>query len=128
TGWSLAFIIGFGPIYWLPGVPEVLVPSLKIAGLALFAGALLLNNAFRFPRHLSAPMFVLVGAAIISSVYHGDTFFTNALVLSIIAALAYTVAANDTALEMDVYIERGVLLFALFAVLVIIDAVRGGVT
>lgn len=127
-GWALAVSIGFGPIYWLPDVPDALVFNIKAAAMTLFAAIFVMNGGFRLPDRLFAGLFIFSLIAAISSAYHGDTFFLNALTLSAIAIFAGTVALSSAATSIWKYVEWGVLIFAVFAGLVIIDGLRGGVT
>lgn len=126
-GWSLALSIGFGPIYWLPGVPNVAILGVKVAALLTFIGSVLWGNAPQFAGKYVAPLLVLIWAGTMSSIYHEDAFVVNAVVLSLIVIIAGIVTIADHQIVVWKYVERGVKIFTIFALLVILDAVRGGV-
>ena len=125
-GWALAISIGFGPIYWFPGVPEVTVVAVKAVALTLFAVSFLASNSFKFPARYMGALALLVCAAAMSSIYHEDLFVLDAMTLAAIVIFAGAVSLSDSRMAMWKYVERGVLIFATFAALVIVDGVRGG--
>lgn len=124
--WGLAVIFGLGPIYWFPGVPQVAITAAKIAALTTFVVALLFNNPFRTRERLAVPLVILLWAATISSLYHGDAYVFNAVALAGIAVVAAVAALNDAQQALWKSLEKGVLIFTFFALVVIFDGLTGG--
>lgn len=126
----LTIFLIFGPIYWLPGVPSVVLLFLKAGAFGLFL--LLPYLSFRYeiyavPKFLPLCLVLAVCLAAPSAVVHLNFDFLDYFLISFLVVLGYSLAARyglDVIFSVLFFV---VVAFSVICLVVVFDFFLGGV-
>ena len=132
--WCLSIYLGMAPVYWLPGMPSVVVDSCKtilfIIAIGLFVFSALSENKLYVPRVLWGPVgfLGLIALSIPGIVQADDVFRAVHFVIKFVSGALFlwcffTLALRDA--DIGLIFHRAAVIVALFAMLTVTNKLTG---
>lgn len=122
----LILCLVFGPIYWLPGLSIESVKYVKTFFVLSFLTLTVLVGNFRYHTGLIWVSYLLVISSGIISILKNDLFILEVSTLCAILHIFYSIGASDHTARILESIKKSIILFTIFPLIVIIDALTGG--